>query len=348
MSETQALSPEIVQLFESVKSQARQYTNLFEQLDFDRADFQRQALELEFLRNTITNYFEETKSQIRKGIEDLHQKINNEFSILESETDKTNRVYKDLKDVQEVRDNLLSIFNNIKKEAVEWKNLFESYKINSITEIDLVVNNIKSTFEEQILEVSEVLETRFQSKLSTIETKLFSVDNFVRDYRDKGSNSSLATKNALDNFKMYLTNTVTNIEESSRLVRQQIYEVNADLSDKMIMLNAKIENMNDAVSSLQRGSVYTYQNTNSTKENVNNDSYQAIQETVPDYFPSNNKELDKFKKEVEDQFTGLYQQIINLKTEINNKDKKNTLRFSLLLIILLVMATTFFIFVGFK
>ena len=150
MEDTRALSPEIIGLFNKVKSQAEEYGKAFDLLERGRKEFDTFVHKLAELEDNIRRDSEIAISQINTNI--LESII-----LLKNKTDETLKLSIDLRDISEfkksldvLKSDLINLQSKLTKQGEELESSLRYFKKKSEMELDTTLLNIKTKLDKEI------------------------------------------------------------------------------------------------------------------------------------------------------------------------------------------------------
>jgi hypothetical protein len=237
MEESKAISPEVKGLFDTIKSQAKEYEKAYKYLEIEKLKLEQQRKDLDRLMDDLRNEVSYTTLK-------LNQKVQDTLTFIETRTEKTIKIYDNLENIVDLRDSLSQLHGLVKKQVSEvenflkveipktlkeFDNLLKSVKSKSETELESILGNFKNKMEKyfesetQKLDQKNALKFKQQdTRLSALEQKITSIGDSMNDdirkimmdysdIRNKVSNSSFINDDSFTSLQYRLNSQIESI-----------------------------------------------------------------------------------------------------------------------------------------
>ena len=143
MEDTKALSPEAKGLFETIKKQAKQYADAFGTLE-------RETAELSSLKEEVTRLKDILNEDVTSSLKDIQDTVNDSIAVLETRTNKTQRIYSELEDIVDLKNELRELRDTLKKLQVELDSSISTFQKKSDIELDSIIESSKARITKEI------------------------------------------------------------------------------------------------------------------------------------------------------------------------------------------------------
>jgi hypothetical protein len=242
MLESKAISPEVKGLFETIRSQAKEYAIAFQTLDNSVKEFYS-------IKESLSKLSEQLKIQVDNSIIDLNKHVTDTLSYIETKTDKTIKIYDDLQSIRDFKDLLSEFYESIKKKSVEYDSTLQSIRAKADVEMELIISNIKNRIEKEVENETQKSEMRIVLKLRQMESKLLAYDQKLWSLNE---NQSREFKNILDEIDL-LRNYVQSYKQATDEVRKKFEthfsQIETEISKKMEYFRSLVSSFESEIKS---------------------------------------------------------------------------------------------------
>ena len=316
MEETNALSPEIRELFEKVALQTVEFEktiNLIEEAH-EKIDLQKKDLDL--LAEQLSNDINLNSLKLKNSIDDS-------LRFIEQRSDKINAIYSQLDDLIELKESLVSLKDIVKRQSLEiettisneiknsiekYNEIISSFKSRSASELDREIASIKGRLESEIKQETGKIEQKLAAKLKTMDNTIQSLDNRIIKINDSQTNDSRRLHKDFDSLKNMLTFINSTVEN-------RINDFDKDLDKNNTVFTRNIQSLNNITDKITKNQT-------------------SIQESVRSILLSDKKEYDF-------EIKSLSEKVIDLDNQLKSSQNLNivfaAISCSALLIALLIV-----------
>lgn len=272
MQETKAISPEIKGLFDTIKIQAAQYADAFDQFDNTRKEFEEFSAEL---RKIHSDLYTKTNSELNNYSEIYDDLIN----LIKNEYSKVHLHYQELSDLKKLQDSYfetLQKINNLnitvesqsselKTYFAEYSELVESLKKSSETKVDEFLSDSLSRIDEVVKTKYQKFENQITTKIRKIDGKVISNDAMFYSLQDQYSNDFKSILREIDSFKKAIIQIELSKNNPNDPSSQKSFINEFDI--KMHNIDQKVKTLNDRLDN-----VYKNLKNNSISQSGSDDS----------------------------------------------------------------------------
>ncbi len=192
MEETKAISPEVKGLFDTIKSQAKEYEKAFKYIEIEK-------LKLEQQRKDLDRLMDELRNEVSYTTLKLNQKVQDSLSFIETRTEKTIKIYDNLENIVDLRDSLSQLHGLVKKQVSEvenflkveipktlkeFDNLLKNVKVKSESELENILINFRQKFEKYLETETQKLDQKNAIKFKQQETRLITLEQKLNSLFD--------------------------------------------------------------------------------------------------------------------------------------------------------------------
>ncbi len=252
MEETKAISPEVRGLFDTIRSQAKEYEKAFKYIEIER-------IKLEQQRSAVEHMMDEIRNEVNYTTLKLNQKVQESLKFIESRTEKTIKIYDNLENIVDLRDSLTQLHTLVKKQVSEVENflkleipktikefdiLLKSVKSKSELELDNILNNFRQKMEKYLEAETMKLDQKNAMKFKQIESRVAAFELKVNNVSDAYNNDF---KELMDEFAG-IRNKVTSVTYRG----DEIYnDIRNRIGSQMEGMNQKREQLTQIIGELE-------------------------------------------------------------------------------------------------
>lgn len=264
MEESKAISPEVKGLFDTIKSQAKEYEKAYKYLEIEKLKLEQQRKDLDRLMDDLRNEVSYTTLK-------LNQKVQDTLTFIETRTEKTIKIYDNLENIVDLRDSLSQLHGLVKKQVSEvenflkveipktlkeFDNLLKSVKSKSETELDSILSNFRQKMEKyfesetQKLDQKNALKFKQQeARLLNLEQKLTNINDSLSDgikntllefaeLRNKVSNSSFQNDDSYTNMQSRINSQIDSLSKKFENLNKVILDVESWKKSSLMQLDS--------------------------------------------------------------------------------------------------------------
>lgn len=192
MEETKAISPEVRGLFDTIRSQAKEYEKAFKYIEIEK-------LKLEQQRKDLDRLMDELRNEVSYTTLKLNQKVQDSLTFIETRTEKTIKIYDNLENIVDLRDSLSQLHGLVRKQVSEvenflkveipktlkeFDNLLKNVKVKSESELENILTNFRQKFEKYLEAETQKLDQRNALKFKQQETRLITLEQKLNTLSD--------------------------------------------------------------------------------------------------------------------------------------------------------------------
>ena len=257
MSETNAMSPEVKGLFNTVKKQAENYEKAYEMLTYNVKVFKDIITEANELVDDL-------KSEPARLSESMNEKIQNAVRVINHEQENLRKKYEFINDLAVIiteQEQRLNDINKFKSELAELRDqlsekknaveiLFKETKKSAETTILRIVEDGKKLIEDEIESSAKQVENNIVLRQRQIEGKLIAYDEKYFNMTDHFKSDIRKLKGELD----MLTNLVKDLSSKSMSHKVDSFEGNNSVNSEMKSKISELETRVDTITNTYRPS----------------------------------------------------------------------------------------------
>jgi hypothetical protein len=231
---SKALSPDIKELFITIRSQAEEFTGALEFFRIHHKDSEKLNLELTALAEDIRNRSNDILTNSNQSISDAIAK-------LELKNEKILEIYKEIESIISLKKSLTSLFESVRKQSAEIQSGITDFKQKTDKDVESIINNISSRFEKDLEIRFRRIETRYSLRLKNIETILEMIEQKIYKQNEalELQNKKLLKENSS------LVTQINNIKDS---IDDMILSSEKAISDLELRLKNNIDGINFVIS----------------------------------------------------------------------------------------------------
>ena len=218
MEDSKALSPEAKGLFETVRSQAKEYENAFELLDYE-------IKELQIQREMYINSAEQLRADVNNAILELSKNVEDTLSNIDSKTNKAIKIYDELDNIRQLKNSLTLLSEALKKQELEFETSLQSFKARSDLEIETALANLNNTIEKEIDNEAQKIEVRMALALKQVQTKLLNYDQRIWSLSDMQTRDFKNFNEEISILKSRITNLTVEMENLRKFTETKTSEL---------------------------------------------------------------------------------------------------------------------------
>jgi hypothetical protein len=266
MEESKAISPEVKGLFDTIKSQAKEYEKAYKYLEIEKLKLEQQRKDLDRLMDDLRNEVSYTTLK-------LNQKVQDTLTFIETRTEKTIKIYDNLENIVDLRDSLSQLHGLVKKQVSEVENFLKVEIPKTLKEFDNLLKNVKSKSESEMENIlgnfRHKMEKYFESETQKLDQK-----NALKFKQQEARILNLEQKltNLNDSLSDDIKNTLMEFTELRNKVSNSSYQ-NADsytnmqsrIYSQIDSFSKKFENFNKVISDVESWKKSSLMQMNSNK-----------------------------------------------------------------------------------
>lgn len=242
MQDSKAISIEVKELFNVIKTQADEYADAFELLHAKTAEFNHTIESLnrykDFFKNEFTQLSSETKTSVNSFIKELEDKLN-----------KVEKIYDNLDAINSLKDALYSLQEKLKKQYNQADNIIEGFKSKADLELESTLMSLKFRMEKEIDNMSNKYDAKIDFKLKRLESQLLNYDQKIVSIVDYQNKEFKSIKDDVDSLR-YKVNKLFHNSEDAKIGRHeikntQILQLQERFDEKFEQLNRVIKQLKD-------------------------------------------------------------------------------------------------------
>lgn len=294
MEETKAISPEVKGLFDTIKSQAKEYEKAFKYIEIEKLKLEQQRKELDRLMDELRNEVSYTTLK-------LNQKVQDSLTFIETRTEKTIKIYDNLENIVDLRDSLSQLHGLVKKQVSEvenflkveipktlkeFDNLLKTVRSKSESELENILTNFRQKFEKYLEAETQKLDQKNALKFKQQDTRLVSIEQKLNtlsdthqtdikrtleeftELRNRVSSSSYSNDDKFESAIKRLNaqlDSLSRKQEQAALSASEIESMKRNIAGQLELSKTGLNNLDYLVSSLS-AKVAAYENGNNKGE----------------------------------------------------------------------------------
>lgn len=252
MEESKAISPEVKGLFDTIKSQAKEYEKAYKYLEIEKLKLEQQRKDLDRLMDDLRNEVSYTTLK-------LNQKVQDTLTFIETRTEKTIKIYDNLENIVDLRDSLAQLHGLVKKQVSEvenflkveipktlkeFDNLLKSVKSKSETEMESILGNFRHKMEKYFESETQKLDQKNALKFKQQEARLLNLEQKLSSISDSLSADIKKTLIEFTEFRNKVSNSSYQNDDSYTSMQSKI-------NSQIDSIVKKYENFNKVISDVE-------------------------------------------------------------------------------------------------
>ncbi|MCX8051894.1 MAG: hypothetical protein N3B17_08395 [Chlorobi bacterium] len=213
------VSESLLELFDTVRQQAEQYSAVYETL-------LRKAYELDRLRATAYQEFDHLKNSTQKLQQSLQQSVEEAIERLRSQFAHIEKVHAQLSEIESLRDSLVKLEDRFAKRTVE---------------LDAVLMTIRHLVETATTERFAKLEDYIAAKLRTIEGDVGTLDSHIYAMQEFFKKEIAELSEELARYKKKIPETRYILDETSKYIVSMLDDAERRFNDKLTEYSAQVD-----------------------------------------------------------------------------------------------------------
>lgn len=242
MSYSNALSPEINELFTTIEHQTVQYANAFEQLNSKINEFENNIKTLEqykaFFSKEFTNLAAETKVNVNTSLSELDEKLHKVLNL-----------HSQFEQIVSFRESLVLLHNQLRTIINSTSTNLTEFKTKSDFELTSTLNSMRFRINKEIEALSLKYESKIDFKLKRLETQLLTYDQKIANVIDYQNTELKNVRDDLDSMRSKVHNLFKDKEpdEQNRKnkANSQIAMLQEMFDEKFDILKKQLKQVND-------------------------------------------------------------------------------------------------------
>ncbi len=194
MPYSNAISPELDDLFSTIERQTEQYANAFEKLDSEINKFENNIQTLEqfkaFFSNEFTSLAAETKVNIHTSLSELDEKLHKVLNL-----------HSQFEQIVSFRESLILLHNQLRTLINATSTNLTEFKTRSDFELTSTLNSIRFRINKEIEALSTKYESKIDFKLKRLETQLLTYDQKIANVIDYQNRELKEVRDDLDSMR---------------------------------------------------------------------------------------------------------------------------------------------------
>lgn len=284
MSDTRALRPEIKGLFETIKVQAVQYSQAFDELE-------KAYRQYDILTESLENKFSEISSSVYQELNQSRKEFDEIINYIKVEENKITQKYSQLLDLDKLQKSYLETLEKIKKIQIqltehseevnkyysEYTENVKSIKENADSKVDEYLKDALSKVETVALNAQNQYEVKVNELIKQIDNKVTTNLKSYRFFYDKYNEDVKRFSGEMDYFKKNIIN--IELSRNTGIDPNTIKSVVNDLNDKYMVAQDEIKKLNDRIDTAYKNikdATTTLQSGNSKHSYVSKNESAAI------------------------------------------------------------------------
>lgn len=224
-----SVSQSLLELFDTVRKQAEQYSAIYETL-------LRKAYELDRLRATSYQEFDQLKHSVYQLQHSLRDTVEQHLERLHTQFAHIERLYGELEAIEKLRDNLVKLEERFAKRTIE---------------LDAVLMTIRHLVEAATDERFHKLEEYIAAKLRTIEGDVGTLDSHIYAMQEFFKKEIADLSEDLARYKKKIPETRYILDETSKYIVSMLEDAERRFNDKLTEYSAQVdERINQVLSRL--------------------------------------------------------------------------------------------------
>ncbi|GIV53993.1 MAG: hypothetical protein KatS3mg039_0511 [Candidatus Kapaibacterium sp.] len=213
------VSQSLLELFDTVRKQAEQYSAVYETL-------LRKAYELDRLRATSYQEFDQLKHSIEDLKASLRTAVEEELEQFRSHVAQVDRIYGELDAIAQLRDNLLKLEDRFTKRTLE---------------LDSVLMSIRHMVETATRERFAKLEDYIAGKMRTIEADVGTLDSHIYAMQEFFKKEIAELSEDLTRYKKKIPETRYILDETNKYIVSMLDDAERRFGEKLSEFSAAVD-----------------------------------------------------------------------------------------------------------
>lgn len=214
-----SISQSLLELFDTVRKQAEQYSAIYETL-------LRKAYELDRLRATSYQEFDHLKHSVHQLQGALCETVEQHLERLHSQCEHIERLHGELETIEKLRDNLVELEERFAKRTIE---------------LDAVLLTIRHLVETTTDERFHKLEEYIAAKLRTIEGDVSTLDSHIYAMQEFFKKEIAELSEDIARYKKKIPETRYILDETSKYIASMLDDAERRFNDKLDEYGTQVE-----------------------------------------------------------------------------------------------------------
>lgn len=197
MDTESVISPEVRGLFDTIRSQARKYT---EALDY----FNRESSEFEGMKRDLYESLIKFNYESKQLMDDCARQVQDSLQFVESKAETNSVIYNDLDSIRQLRDSLLKLHERLKNQVIEFDSQLLKLKNKIDIEFESAILKSNAKIDKELENLTNKIDARLNLKLKQIDGKFLSLDQKLWSLSDSKSRESNLINEETENIKSQL------------------------------------------------------------------------------------------------------------------------------------------------
>jgi hypothetical protein len=219
METTKAIRPDIVDLFDVIRTQAQEYTHAFEVITL-------QAQDAALQRDAVQKAMKQFQSRHDGAIAELTGMINANLQTFEEKTHYVKKVYSELAQIQALRSSL-----------EELRATFGRHN----SKLEAATRDLHKIIERNVTEEFGKLERKVAHRLNKNQEDILNLDMRMQAMHDYQRRELTTIGEDVDDFKSKITETKYIVDETQKIIELSITRAETELQDKIDEMEMLLE-----------------------------------------------------------------------------------------------------------
>ncbi len=213
------VSQSLLELFDTVRKQAEQYSAVYETL-------LRKAYELDRLRATSYQEFDLLKHSVEELKASLRTSVEEQLADFHAKVEHVERIYAELESIAQLRESLVKLEDRFTKRTLE---------------LDAVLMSIRHIVETATTDRFTKLEDYIAGKLRTIESDVSSLDSHIYAMQEFFKKEIAELSEDLSRYKKKIPETRYILDETNKYIVSMLDDAERRFYDKLAEVSAEVD-----------------------------------------------------------------------------------------------------------
>lgn len=219
MENTKAISSQVLGLFDTIRSQAHEYSRAFEQ-------FQKESLEISRMHSAMQVQIQDMEHRSSELAIQLQQNVSDALVNIQHKAASIEGLFNELESIHELKTSLELLYNSFEERSAE---------------LSFLVDSVRSLVQKQVDKEFLKYDKKNELAFDQLRSYNLSQDQRLWTLQDQQRRGFALLSSDIDTFKNKITETKSIVDETTKIVENMIQTAETQLEEKLVEVRASID-----------------------------------------------------------------------------------------------------------
>ncbi|MBS1536639.1 MAG: hypothetical protein JST20_02675 [Bacteroidetes bacterium] len=219
MENTKAISSQVLGLFDTIRSQAHEYSRAFEQ-------FQKESLEISRMHSAMQVQIQDMEHRSSELAIQLQQNVSDALVNIQHKAASIEGLFNELESIHELKTSLELLYNSFEERSAE---------------LSFLVDSVRSLVQKQVDKEFLKYDKKNELAFDQLRSYNLSQDQRLWTLQDQQRRGFALLSSDIDTFKSKITETKSIVDETTKIVENMIQTAETQLEEKLVEVRASID-----------------------------------------------------------------------------------------------------------